>query len=590
MELRECCFKTLPENGRRLVWEVTHTCHFDCDYCFQSQKRLKNPTRVLNEKDLSKVCKSLPELDVTDVLITGGEIFHVNDIIDVICKELQRLKLPFSFSTAYFTKPEFINKLISYVPRAINISFDPAFVGQDSQYVSYLQRVEHLLKITDINEIDVKLTGVVHKHNYLNYRKYLDDMNILCNKYNSLKSIYVTNPYEVGYIKHNVRLSQKEQGEIFEITRKVGYSEKIKFVNFPLFNKCLQKCPASKYVHLEPTGNMYPCHLLANFSNPDLYLMGNILNDHISDIISNLNSFAKQIDEAVVEYKRITKECGTCSQLNECGGGCLAEIISAGNMIEPQLFCELIPYPETEIHGIAFHPKIISFNENQTDITEQEESRIKEYVFNNIKKRLHDLSHSYDHVVTVVNNARHIAKNEGANLRIVTAAAYFHDFSPRRKLIYESHTKSSAHAAVNFLSSVGFNDFDLGEIFKCIDTSSYGAAEMGIQPHSIEARVVRDADLLDAIGSRGIARVFAFASAHNCETLGDVEWDIDNPPKKTVSLVGPDPSPIYHFFSKLLWVKNEISTATGKALAKDRHEILVAFLKGYKSEMHIAEE
>jgi HD superfamily phosphodiesterase len=259
-----------------------------------------------------------------------------------------------------------------------------------------------------------------------------------------------------------------------------------------------------------------------------------------------LNSFAKQIDEAVIEYKRITNECSKCSQLNECGGGCLAEIISAGNMIEPQLFCESIPYPETEIYGISFRPTAMSLDENQKDLTELEENKIKEYVFNNIKKRQHDLSHSYDHVVAVVNNARYIAKKEGANLRIVTAAAYFHDFSPRRKLIYECHTKSSANAAVNFLSSIGFNDLDLEEIFKCIGASSYGAAEMGVQHHSLEARIVRDADLLDAIGARGIARVFA--SAHNCETLGDVEWDIDNPPKKTVSLVGPDPSPIYHFF------------------------------------------
>jgi hypothetical protein len=36
----------------------------------------------------------------------------------------------------------------------------------------------------------------------------------------------------------------------------------------------------------------------------------------------------------------------------------------------------------------------------------------------------------------------------------------------------------------------------------------------------------------------------------------------------------------------LLWVKNEISTVTGKALAKERHEILVVFLKSYKSETH----
>ena len=79
-------------------------------------------------------------------------------------------------------------------------------------------------------------------------------------------------------------------------------------------------------------------------------------------------------------------------------------------------------------------------------------------------------------------------------------------------------------------------------------TSSYGAENIGHIPESIEAKCVRDADWLDAIGARGIARVFAFGSAHGCAELGKVKWDIDNPVKKRMSRIGPDPSPIYHFF------------------------------------------
>jgi hypothetical protein len=63
MEIRECCFRTIPEKGRRMVWEITHSCTFCCDYCFQAQKRVRNPTRVLNEKDIVAICRTLPKLD-----------------------------------------------------------------------------------------------------------------------------------------------------------------------------------------------------------------------------------------------------------------------------------------------------------------------------------------------------------------------------------------------------------------------------------------------------------------------------------------------------------------------------------------------
>lgn len=219
------------------------------------------------------------------------------------------------------------------------------------------------------------------------------------------------------------------------------------------------------------------------------------------------------------------------------------------------------------------------------DVSTQEEEQIAEHIKKNIRKSVHDLAHGFDHVQCVVRLARFIAKKEGANLRVITAAAYFHDFAPRQKLIYESHTKLSAQKAVDFLKKIGFNDHDLNKVYHCIDTSSYGSSELGHTPQSLEAKVVRDADWLDAIGARGVARVFAFGSAHGCETLGECIWDPTNPVRKQMSLVGPDPSPIYHFFSKLLWVREQIVTDTGRRIAEKRHERLVRFLENYKTEM-----
>ena len=61
-------------------------------------------------------------------------------------------------------------------------------------------------------------------------------------------------------------------------------------------------------------------------------------------------------------------------------------------------------------------------------------------------------------MLAVVGMAREIAKCESANLRIVTIAAYFHDYAPRRKLLYESHATESAEEATNYLRKNGYDE------------------------------------------------------------------------------------------------------------------------------------
>jgi len=207
--------------------------------------------------------------------------------------------------------------------------------------------------------------------------------------------------------------------------------------------------------------------------------------------------------------------------------------------------------PDKKIHKIAsvlaHSPSLIT--DKPDDVTpeeEEEEEDIKKYVLIKLSQSQHDLAHGFDHVLVVVGVARKIAKTENANLRTVTIAAYFHDYAPRRKLLFESHSAESAEQATSYLREHGYDAYEIQQIYECIDCCTYGATDDGKFAETIEAKCVHDADLLDAIGARGVARAFAFGAAHNCETLGLIEedWDIDNPPKKIISYVGPDPSPI----------------------------------------------
>ena len=51
-----------------------------------------------------------------------------------------------------------------------------------------------------------------------------------------------------------------------------------------------------------------------------------------------------------------------------------------------------------------------------------------------------------------------------------------------------------------------------------------------------------------------------------------------------MNITGPDGSPIYHFFTKLLKISSLLQTATGRKLGEERHEFMVKFLRQYKKE------
>ena len=217
------------------------------------------------------------------------------------------------------------------------------------------------------------------------------------------------------------------------------------------------------------------------------------------------------------------------------------------------------------------------------NIALEQEERIREFGEERLRKA--DIAHGFDHVECVVNMARRIALCEGADLKIVIPAAYLHDIVSRKEVEkFYLHTDKSVAEGKRFLEDMDFSADEIEQIGDVIAASSYESYLSGTEPTSLEAKVVRDADWLDAMGARGIARVFAFAGHYGCPEMGEVEWDPEKPAKLEMNVSGPDPSPIYHFFSKMLWLKDLMQTDAGKIEAEKRHRFMVNFLKRYRAE------
>ncbi|HEY8265213.1 MAG TPA: HD domain-containing protein [Steroidobacteraceae bacterium] len=189
-----------------------------------------------------------------------------------------------------------------------------------------------------------------------------------------------------------------------------------------------------------------------------------------------------------------------------------------------------------------------------------------------------DPGHGPAHLERVVATAMKLAAEEGARLEIVLPAAWLHDCvhvakdSPDRTRA----SRLAAEHAVHFLEAAGYPATWLADIRHSIEAHSYSA---GIVPRTIEAKVVQDADRLDALGAVGLARCIAVGAA-----LGRPLYEPDDP---FCRLRAPDDrgASLDHFYAKLLTLANTMQTPAGRREAERRTAFLRAFIAQLESEL-----
>jgi len=341
-----------------------------------------------------------------------------------------------------------------------------------------------------------------------------------------------------------------------------------------------------------PDGDIAPCSLLYYMSRS--FKTGNVIKNNPNEIIELLNNFHSGVKDRINELKSKNKICYNCENNKGCGGGCFAMMPVLMTDHRERIICKLQPNIITDEQKSFFAEVQKPFNGEyklpkssgkEEELDSDLEKKIIIFIKENVSKA--DLAHSFDHIRMVVKLGKIIAKTEKANNKIVTIACYFHDASPRDASMHHFHTINAAKLALDFLKeNSNLSDEELLHIKECIISSSHGSFLLGIEPHSIEAKIVRDADLLDAIGARGIARVFAFAAAHGIKEFGEVKYDPERIPFIfEMNLTGPDISPIHHFYTKLLKLKDLFLTNCGKELAEERHKFMINFLRKYANEV-----
>jgi uncharacterized protein len=171
--------------------------------------------------------------------------------------------------------------------------------------------------------------------------------------------------------------------------------------------------------------------------------------------------------------------------------------------------------------------------------------------------------HDFDHVLRVVALAERLARAEGADLETVRTAALLHDVARGHDdRLAADHAQAGAEIARHLLA--GHPPEEVEAVAHAIAAHRFRA---GPEPETLEAKVLHDADKLDAIGAIGVARAFAFGGHEGQRLWAEV------------------PSGYYENAAtrgqhmKLVRIKDRLLTASARRLAQERHTFMVAFFE-----------
>ena len=205
-------------------------------------------------------------------------------------------------------------------------------------------------------------------------------------------------------------------------------------------------------------------------------------------------------------------------------------------------------------------------------------------ILNKIKSDVYDLlnkettGHDYFHIDRVVRITKKIVQHEKSDGFYAVMLAYLHDVGD-----YKLHdgVDKTQELVTQILNPIIPDKELVQTIVNDIHLIGYKGG-MNSSTDKMEIKIVQDADRLDAMGAIGIARAFAYGGSkgrllHNpdfhAEDYKNIE-DYKNSKAPTIQ----------HFYDKLLKLRDQMNTNTGREMAEERHDFMVKFLNQFYSE------
>ena len=203
-----------------------------------------------------------------------------------------------------------------------------------------------------------------------------------------------------------------------------------------------------------------------------------------------------------------------------------------------------------------------------------------------------DNGHGCDHVDRVYKLAIKFAKQEKANMEVVSLAALLHDVDDYKIVGMENSVKLLN--AKEIMSKFNVKKDVQEQVLKIISSMGYNKYLSDIRPTTLEGAVVSDADMCDAIGANGIIRALLYAvSDKGNGRIFDKDIypnvNITNQEYNGNTTTHDTDGFINHFFEKSLKLKNIMLTTSGEEEIIKRHNLVLDFLYQYFIEEEVPE-
>jgi uncharacterized protein len=187
-------------------------------------------------------------------------------------------------------------------------------------------------------------------------------------------------------------------------------------------------------------------------------------------------------------------------------------------------------------------------------------------------------SHDWEHTLRVFRLCERLGPAENADMDVLRAAAYLHDIG---RVFQDAskgavcHAEKGAQMAGPLVARLPFSADQRQNILHCIRSHRFRNRQ---QPGTLEARILYDADKLDAIGAVGVARAFLFA--------GEVGARLHNPDIRAEDArsYSENDTGYREFKIKLCKIKDRMLTAEGRRLARERHAFMDDFFNRFLNE------
>jgi len=159
-------------------------------------------------------------------------------------------------------------------------------------------------------------------------------------------------------------------------------------------------------------------------------------------------------------------------------------------------------------------------------------------------------------------------------------AALLHDIGRKEEMNSKGsfcHAEKGAELARKILKKYKIDNQTTENIVHSIKSHRYRNNHI---PETLEAKVLYDADKLDAAGAIGIGRAFLFAGRVGAKLHNDLRVDVENTKAYT-----PEDTAFREFMVKLRKIKNKVLTKEGKKIARDRHKFMENYFKRFWEEV-----